>query len=190
MTPCCWSIPSNSFGTTEQIPVPLHYSTMKTEITYSFWKIFLLKNTRFVGFGNLAASTVILSDNFLVDPSSDELEVMFQLEKVGSSWMEKLNSETWKAKDLNLLPKYANYYFLNLANRHALPITQQALFCIPLAGDHLYFENREVWIKTLRKKLVDYQTLIQSFPRIYYNSNFISPQETKELLNRDLNSDF
>lgn len=50
---------------------------MKTKRTPSFWKTFLSQNPRFVGFGNLAASSVILSDNFLVDSSSDELEVMF-----------------------------------------------------------------------------------------------------------------
>lgn len=71
---------------------------MKTERTPSFWKSFLSQNPRFVGFGNLTASTLILSDAFLVDPSSDELEVMFQLEKVGATWAEKLTDETSEAR--------------------------------------------------------------------------------------------
>jgi hypothetical protein len=67
---------------------------MNTKRTSNYWKTFINQNPRFVGFGNLAASTLILSDSFVVDPSSDTLEVMFQLEKVGATWVEKLTTES------------------------------------------------------------------------------------------------
>ena len=182
MTPCCWSIPSNSFGTTEQIRLPLQHHTMKTERTPSFLKTFLSQNPRFVGFGNLSASTLILSDGFLVDPSSDELEVMFQLEKVGATWMEKLTDETSEAGELKFVPAYANHYMQSLSEGHSLPSRQKPIFYMPLAGDHLYFENRAVWIMTLRERLQTYQGLIQSFSNVYYRSSYLSIQEIEEIL--------
>lgn len=155
---------------------------MKTERTPSFWKTFLSQNPRFVGFGNLAASTLILSDAFLVDPSSDELEVMFQLEKVGATWAEKLTDESSEAGELEFIPSCANHYMLSLSEGHSLPNTQNPIFYIPLAGDHLYFENRAVWIKTLCERLRAYQGLIQSFSNVYYRSSYLSTQEIEEIL--------
>ena len=159
---------------------------MKTERTGFFWKSFLSQNPRFVGFGNLAASTMILSDAFLVDPSSDELEVMFQLEKVGATWTEKLTDETSEAGELEFVPAYANHYMLSLPEAHSLPSTQNSIFFIPLAGDHLYFENRAVWIKTLRERLQIYQGLIQSFSNVYFRSSYMSTQEIEEMLQLNL----
>lgn len=182
MTPCCWRIPSNSFGTTEQIRVPLQPQTMKTERTPSLWKTFFSQNPRFVGFGNLSACTLILSDGFLVDPSSDELEVMFQLEKVGATWAEKLTDESSEAGELEFVPAYANHYMLSLSEGHSLPNTQKPIFYMPLAGDHLYFENRAVWIKTLRESLQTYRGLIQSFSNVYFRSSYLSAQEIEEIL--------
>ena len=155
---------------------------MKTERTPSFWKTFLSQNPRFVGFGNLAASSVILSDNFLVDSSSDELEVMFQLEKVGATWTGKLTDETSEAREQEFVPAYANHYMQSLSEGHSLHSTQKPIFYMPLAGDHLYFENRAVWIKTLRERLQTYQDLIQSFSNVYYRSSYRSTQEIKEIL--------
>jgi hypothetical protein len=162
---------------------------MKTKRTSSFLRTFFSQNPRFVGFGNLAASTLILSDAFEVDPSSDELEVMFQLEKVGATWTEKLTTEPSEAEELEFGPAYAIYHMLSLAEVHSLHSTQPFLFYIPLAGDHLYFENRAVWIKTLRERLQAYQCLIQSFPKVYYRSNFISTQEIEEILQLQIISD-
>jgi hypothetical protein len=159
---------------------------MKIERTHSIWKTFLIQNPRFVGFGNLDANTVILSDAFLVDPSSDEVEVMFQLERVGNTWIEKLTDETSEAGELEFDPTYANYHMLSLSEVHSLPSPQKSIFYIPLADDHLYFENRAVWIKTLRERLQKYQGLIQSFPKVYYPSNFISRQEIEEILQLNL----
>lgn len=155
---------------------------MKTERTPTFWKSFLSQNPRFVGFGNLDASTLILSDYFLVDPSSDELEVMFQLEKVGAAWAEKLIDETSEARELEFVPAYANHYMQSLSEGHSLPSTQKPIFYIPLAGDHLYFENRAVWIKTLCERLRAYQGLIQSFSNVYCRSSYLSTQEIEEIL--------
>jgi hypothetical protein len=155
---------------------------MKTEITSSLWKSFFSQNPRFVGFGNLAASTLILSDSFEIDPSSEELEVMFELEKVGATWMEKLTTESSEPRDLEFSPAYTSYSILQLSEAHSLPNTQSSIFYIPLAGHHLYYENRATWSKILRKRLLTYQTLIQSFPTVYYRSNFISRQEIEELL--------
>ena len=155
---------------------------MKTKGTPSFWKTFLSQNPRFVGFGNLAASSVILSDNFLVDSSSDELEVMFQLEKVGATWTEKLTDETSEAGELEFVPAYANHYIFNLSEGHSLSSTQKTIFYMPLAGDHLYFENRAVWIKTLGERLQTYQGLLQSFSNVYYRSSYLSTQEIEEIL--------
>ena len=160
---------------------------MKTERTPSFWKTFFSQNPRFVGFGNLTASTLILSDAFEVDPSSDELEVMFQLEEVGATWMEKLSIESSEAGELEFVPAYANHHMLSLAEAHSLPSsTQSSLFCIPLVGHHLYFENKAVWCKNLLERLQTYQGLIQSFPKVYYRSNFISRQEIEEVLQVNL----
>ena len=159
---------------------------MKAERTGFFWKTFFSQNPRFVGFGILAASTVILSDSFLVDPSSDELEVMFQLEKVSATWMEKLTTESSEAGELEFVPGYANYHILSLAEAHSIPNAQPTIFYIPLAGDHLYYENRAVWEKKLRERLQTYQALIQSFPKVYYRSNFISRQEIEEILQLNL----
>jgi hypothetical protein len=160
---------------------------MKAERTGFFWKTFFSQNPRFVGFGNLTASTLILSDSFLVDPLSDVLEVMFQLEKVSATWMEKLSTESSEVGELEFVPVYANHHVLILAEAHSLPSsTQSFLFCIPLVGHHLYFENRAVWEKKLRQKLQAYQTLIQSFPKVYYRSNFISRQEIEEILQLNL----
>ena len=159
---------------------------MKTERTPSFWKTFLSQNPRFVGFGNLAASTLILSDSFELDPSSDELEVMFQLEKVRATWMEKLTDETSEAGELEFVPAYANHYMLSLTQGHSLPTTQPSIFFIPLAGDHLYFENRAVWINTLRERLEIYQDLIQSFSNVYFRSSYMSTQEIEKLLQLNL----
>ena len=159
---------------------------MKIERTPSLWKIFFSQNPRFVGFGNLAASTVILSDAFLVDPSSDELEVMFQLEKVSATWAEKLTDETSEAGELEFVPAYANHYMLSLTRAHSLPTTQPSIFFIPLAGDHLYFENRAVWIKTLSERLQEYQGLIQSFSNVYYRSSYLAAQEIEEILQLNL----
>lgn len=160
---------------------------MKIERTHSFWKTFLSQNPRFVGFGNLTASTLILSDGFEVDPSSDELEVMFQLEEVGATWMEKLSTESSEVGELEFVPAYANHHMLSLAEAHSLPSsTQSFLFCIPLVGHHLYFENHAVWSKNLLDRLQTYQTLIQSFPKVYYRSNFISRQEIEEVLQVNL----
>ena len=159
---------------------------MKSERTHSFGKTFLSQNPRFVGFGNLAASTLILSDAFLVDPSSDELEVMFQLEKVGATWMEKLTDESSEAGELEFDPTYANHYMLGLSEVHSLPNAQPSIFYIPLAGDHLYFENRAVWIKTLRERLQIYQGLIQSFSNVYFRSSYMSTQEIEEMLQLNL----
>ncbi len=160
---------------------------MKIERTDFFWKTFFNQNPRFVGFGNLAASTMILSDAFEVDPSSDTLEVMFQLEKVGATWMEKLTAESSEATELVFVPGYANYPILHLAKAHSLT-SREAIFYIPLAGDHLYFENRAVWSKNLRERLLIYQTLIRSFPKVYYRSNFISTQEIEEVLQLNLSN--
>lgn len=129
---------------------------MKTERTPSFWKNFLSQNPRFIGFGNHTASTLILSDSFEVDPSSDELEVMFQLEKVGATWIEKLKDESSEAGELEFVPAYANHYMLSLSEGHSLPSTQKSIFYVPLAGDHLYYENRAVWIKTLYERMQTY----------------------------------
>ena len=159
---------------------------MKTERKGSFWKTFLSQNPRFVGFGNLAASTLILSDSFEVDPSSDELEVMFQLEKVRATWMEKLKDEFSEAGELEFVPAYANHHMLSLTQAHSLPTTQPSIFFIPLAGDHLYFENRAVWINTLRERLQIYQDLIQSFSNVYYRSSYLSTQEIEEMLQLNL----
>jgi len=159
---------------------------MYTKRTLSYWKTFLIQYPNFVGFGNLHANTLVLSDVFLVDPTSDELEVMFRLEDVGKTWTEKLNVDTWKTKDLNFVPNYANHYLQCLANSHDFPITPPTHFYIPLAGDHLYYESRAVWINKLRIKLYAFQTLIQSFPKVYYQSNFISKQEIEELLQLNL----
>ena len=186
MTPCCWSIPSNSFGTTEQIRLPLQPHTMKTERTPSFWKTFLSQNPRFVGFGNLAASTISVSDAFLVNPSSDELEVMFQLEKVSATWAKKLTDETSEAGELKFVPAYATHYMQSLSEGHSLPSTKKPIFYMPLASDHLYFENRAVWIKTLCERLRAYQGLIQSFSNVYYRSSYLSTQEIEEILQRKL----
>ena len=159
---------------------------MKTERTPSLWKTFFSQNPRFVGFGNLAARTLILSDSFLVDPASDELEVMFQLEKVGATWIEKLKDESSEAGELEFVPAYANHYMLSLTLAHSLPTTQPSIYFIPLAGDHLYFENRAVWKKKLREKLQTYQGLIQSFSKVYYRSSYLSTQEIEEILQRNL----
>jgi hypothetical protein len=160
---------------------------MKIERTHFFWKTFLIQNPRFVGFGNLTASTLILSDGFEVDPFSDELKVMFQLEKVNATWMEKLTTESSEVGELEFVPVYANHHMLSLAKAHSLPSrTQSSIFCIPLAGHHLYFENRAVWEKKLRERLQAYQTLIQSFPKVYYRSNFISRQEIEGVLQLNL----
>ena len=122
---------------------------MKIERTHSFWKTFLSQNPRFVGFGNLAASTLILSDGFGVDPFSDALEVMFQLEEVSATWTEKLTTESSEAGELEFDPAYANHHMLSLTESHSLPSTQSSIFYIPLAGHHLYFENQVVWSKNL-----------------------------------------
>ena len=159
---------------------------MKTERKGSFWKTFLSQNPRFVGFGNLAASTLILSDSFLVDPSSDELEVMFQLEKVSANWMEKLTAESSVSGEREFVPAYANHYMQSLSEGHSLHSTHQPIFYIPLAGDHLYFENRAVWIKTLRERLLKYQGLIQSFSNVYFRSSYMSTQEIEEILQLNL----
>lgn len=159
---------------------------MKIERTNSFWKTFLSQNPRFVGFGNVAAGTLILSDAFEVDPSSDTLELMFQLEKVGATWMEKLTAESPEAGEIEFVPAYANYHILSLRQTHFIPNSHSFLFYIPLAEDQLYFENREVWRKTLREKLQTYQTLIKSFTKVYYRSNFISWQEIEEVLQLNL----
>jgi hypothetical protein len=155
---------------------------MKPDITSPFWKTFFSQHPRFVGFGNLAASTLILSDSFLVDPTSDELDVMFQLEKVGANWVEKVTAESYEARELEFNPPYANHHMLSLAQAHALPDKEHSIFFIPLAGDHLYFENRAVWIKTLRERLRTYQTLIQSFPKVNYSSRYLTTQEIDEIL--------
>jgi hypothetical protein len=155
---------------------------MKTERTHFFWNTFFSQNPRFVGVGNLAASTLILSDAFQVDPSSDALEVMFQLPKVGATWSEKLTAESSEGGKLEFVPAYANYYMLSLAEAHSIPNSHSSLFYIPLAGDHLYFENRAVWSKTLRERLHTYQTLIQSFPKVHFSSNFIFRQEIEKIL--------
>ena len=160
---------------------------MKIERTHFFWKTFLIQNPRFVGFGNLTASTLILSDGFEVDPFSDELKVMFQLEKVGATWMEKLTTESSEAGEFEFVPAYANHHVLILAEAHSLPSsTQSFLFCIPLVGHHLYFENQAVWYKNLLERLQTFQGLIQSFPKVYYPSNFISRQEIEEILQLNL----
>jgi hypothetical protein len=162
---------------------------MKIERTGFFWKTFFSENPRFVGFGNLTASTLILSDSFLVDPLSDVLEVMFQLEKVSATWTEKLTTESSEAGELEFVPAYANHHVLILAEAHSLPSsTQSSIFCIPLVGHHLYFENKAVWSKNLLERLQTYQGLIQSFPKVYYRSNFISRQEIEEHLQLNLAS--
>lgn len=155
---------------------------MNKKRTSNYWKTFFSQNPRFVGFGNLAASTLILSDAFEVDPSSDALEVMVQLDKVGATWMEKLTTESSEATDLEFVPAYANYHMLSLRQAHSIPNSQSSIFYIPLAGDHLYFENRSIWSKTLNERLQVYLGLIQSFSKVYYRSNFISRQEIEELL--------
>jgi len=94
---------------------------MKTERTGFFWNTFLSQNPRFVGFGNLGANTLILSDTFEVDPSCDALEVMFQLEKVSATWMEKLTTESSEGGKMEFVPAYANYHMLSLAEAHSLP---------------------------------------------------------------------
>jgi hypothetical protein len=155
---------------------------MNTKRTNSFWKTFLSQNPRFVGFGKLAARTLILSDAFEVDPSSDELEVMFQLEKVGATWSEKLTAESSEGGKLEFVPAYANYHMLSSRQAHSIPNSQSFLFYIPLAGDHLYFENQAGWSKTLRERLRAYQGLIQSFSKVYYRSSYMSTQEIGEIL--------
>ena len=145
------------------------------------------ENPRFVGFGNLTASTLILSDSFEVDPLSDVLEVMFQLEKVGATWSEKLTTESSEAGELEFVPVYANHHMLSLAEAHSLPSsTQSSIFCIPLVGHHLYFENQAVWSKNLLERLQTYQGLIQSFDTVYYRSSWISSQEIEEILQLNL----
>jgi hypothetical protein len=101
--------------------------------------------------------------------------------------MEKLPTESSEAGELEFVPAYANHHMLSLAEAHSLPSsTQSFLFCIPLVGHHLYFENQAVWSKNLLERLQTFQGLIQSFPKVYYRSNFISRQEIEELLQLNL----
>jgi hypothetical protein len=88
--------------------------------------------------------------------------------------------------ELEFVPAYANCPILRLAEAHSLPNTQSFLFYIPLAGHQLYFENQAAWSNNLFERLQTYQGLIQSFPKFYYRSNFISRQKIEELLQLNL----
>jgi hypothetical protein len=100
----------------------------------SFGKPFLAKIQDLLGLEISLPVTLILSDSFLVDPLSDVLEVMFQLEKVSATWTEKLTTESSEAGELEFVPAYANHHVLILAEAHSIPNAQPSIFFFPWQG--------------------------------------------------------
>jgi len=137
-----------------------------------FWNSFLAANPDFAGFGKLSAPVCILSDVFLAAKDVDELEIMFQLERVSTFWKKKLEKKALDLNTLTYLPDYCDNHLTRQLQIHGLNLAKDSCFFVPLTID-FYYENELLWKQELKKKLFEYQPLLSSFSQIYFASRFI-----------------
>lgn len=138
----------------------------------SFWNSFLTANPDFTGFGKLSAPVCILSDVFLAAKDVNELEIMFQLERVGSFWKKKMVDESLDLSTRTYLPEYCHHHLTRQLQIHGLNLAKDSCFFVPLTID-FYYESELLWKEKLKKKLLAYQPLLSSFSQIYFASRFI-----------------
>ncbi len=152
-------------------------------LTYSpsFWNSFLDANPSFAGFGKLTASVCILNDAFLAAKDTDELEVMFQLERVNRYWKEKMEEEPTTPSFFTYLPDYCHHYLDSQLQIHKLNLAKESCFFVPLTID-FYYQNEQAWKDKLKKKLLAYQPLLSSFSQVYFASRFIEEEDFRSIL--------
>ena len=144
----------------------------------SFWNSFLVANPNFAGFGTLSAPVCILSDAFTAAQDADELEIMFQLERVGSIWKEKMQEEPLDPSTLSYLPDYCQHHLTCALDVHKLNLAKESCFFIPLTID-FYYENEQVWKHKLREKLLAYQPLLSSYAQLHFASSWVVEADFK-----------
>lgn len=146
----------------------------------SFWNSFLAANPNFAGFGKLSAPVCVLSDVFLAAKDADELEIMFQLERVGNFWKKKMEDESLVLSTLTYLPEYCHHHLTRQLQIHGLNLAKDSCFFVPLTID-FYYESELLWKEKLKKKLLAYQPLLSSFSQIYFASRFIEEADFRAI---------
>lgn len=146
----------------------------------SFWNSFLTANPDFAGFGKLSAPVCVLSDVFLATKDADELEIMFQLERVGSFWKKKMEDGSLDLSTLTYLPEYCHHHLTRQLQIHGLNLAKDSCFFVPLTID-FYYESELLWKEKLKKKLLAYQPLLSSFSQIYFASRFIEEADFRAI---------
>lgn len=144
----------------------------------SFWNLFLAANPNFAGFGTLSAPVCILSDTFTAAQDADELEIMFQLERVSSIWKEKMQEEPLNPSTLNYLPDYCHHHLNCALDIHKLNLAKESCFFVTLTID-FYYENAQVWKHKLKEKLLAYQPLLSSYAQLHFASRWVEEADFK-----------